>query len=235
MSGCPQVKSTFCTCGECSDDLKLHICSKIEKGIHAGQNQKSSSLKCQVIKSYRSELTRKLLSSNNRSTSASTTSISNNTNYSSFKYVSSDFPPVHMPYFLATNHNNSMLTKLDDLLGKISEVNNHLSNLELKYNNFERFMIEKKESDLRANENFNLISKQFGELRKDLFHPCLSIERHENLFMKLIVPMFDDLFGLIASQNQDKRGNILDVDRKVKLERYRIQMKKVKEGIYFIN
>ena len=47
--------------------------------------------------------------------------------------------------------------------------------------------------------------------------------------------MFDDLFGLIALQNQDKRGNILDVDLKIKLERYRIQMKKVKEGTYFIN
>ena len=124
---------------------------------------------------------------------------------------------------------------VDDLLGKISEVNNHLSNLEFKYNNFERFMIEKKESDLRANENFNLISRQFAELTKDSVHYCLLIERHENLFMKLIVPMFDDLFGLIASQNQDKGGNILDVDLKVKLERYRIQMKKVKEGTYFIN
>ena len=48
--------------------------------------------------------------------------------------------------------------------------------------------------------------------------------------MKLIIPMFDDLFGLIASQNQDKKGNILDADLKVKLERYRIQMKKAKEG-----
>ena len=56
---------------------------------------------------------------------------------------------------------------MDDLLGKISEVNNHLSNLEFKYNNFEGFMIEKKESDLRANENSNLISKQFAELKKD--------------------------------------------------------------------
>ena len=85
---CSKVKSTCCTCGECSDYLKLHICSKIEKCTHCEQNHKSSSLKCHVIKSYRSELTHKLLSSNNRSTSASTTNISNNMNYSNFKYVS---------------------------------------------------------------------------------------------------------------------------------------------------
>ena len=30
---CSQVKSTYCTCGECSDDLKLHICSKIKNAF----------------------------------------------------------------------------------------------------------------------------------------------------------------------------------------------------------
>ena len=50
--------------------------------------------------------------------------------------------------------------------------------------------------------------------------------------MKLIVSMFDKLFGLIAPQKQDKKGSILDADLKVKPERHRIQMKKVKEGIY---
>ncbi|CAF4244524.1 unnamed protein product, partial [Rotaria sordida] len=36
MKQCTQVKSTCRTCGECADDLKLHICSKIEKCIHCG-------------------------------------------------------------------------------------------------------------------------------------------------------------------------------------------------------
>ncbi|CAF4895753.1 unnamed protein product, partial [Rotaria sp. Silwood2] len=92
-------------------------------------------------------------------------------------------------------------------------------------------MIEKKESDLLIKENINLLSKQSVAFKKDLVHHSLLIERHENLFMKLIVPMFEDLFGLIASQNQDKKGNILDPDPdlKLKLERYLIQMKKAKE------
>ncbi|CAF3328732.1 unnamed protein product [Rotaria sp. Silwood2] len=51
---------------------------------------------------------------------------------SNFKYLTSDFPPMPMPQFVPTNLNNTMLIKLDDLLGKITEVNNHLSNLELK-------------------------------------------------------------------------------------------------------
>ncbi|CAF2970823.1 unnamed protein product [Rotaria sp. Silwood2] len=234
MKQCTQVKSTCRTCGECADDLKLHTCSKIEKCIHCGQNHKSNSLKCQVVKSFRSELTRKLLSPNNRSTS-STTNTLNNISNSNFKYLSSDFPPMPMPQFVPTNPNYTMLTKLDDLLGKITEVNNHLSNLELKYNNFEQFMIEKKESDLLIKENLNLLSNQSVEFKKDLVHHSLLIERYENLFMKLIVPMFEDLFGLIASKNQDKKGNILDPDLKLKLERYLIQMKKAKEGKYSTN
>jgi hypothetical protein len=52
---------------------------------------------------------------------------------------------------------------------------------------------------------------------------------------KLLIPMFEDLFSLIASQNHDKKGNPLDADLKCKLERYRIQMKKAKEGKRFLN
>ncbi|CAF1213925.1 unnamed protein product [Rotaria sordida] len=89
---------------------------------------------------------------------------------------------------------------------------------------------KKKENDLLIKENLNLLSEQSVEFKKDLVQQSLLIERHENLFMKLIVPMFEDLFGVTASQNQDKKGNILDPDRKLKLERYLIQMKKIKEG-----
>ncbi|CAF4242444.1 unnamed protein product, partial [Rotaria sordida] len=143
--------------------------------------------------------------------------------------------PMPMPQFLPTHPNNTMLTKLDDLLGKITKVNNHLSSLELKYNNFEQFMNEKKENDLLIKQNLNLLSKQSVGLKKDLVQHNLLIERHEKFFMKLIVPIFEDLFGLIASQNQDKKGNILDPDLKLKLERYLTQMEKAKEGKYYIN
>ncbi|CAF3276478.1 unnamed protein product [Rotaria socialis] len=198
MKQCTQIKSTCRTCGECADDLKLHVCSKIEKCIHCGQNHKSNSLKCQVVKSFRSELTRKLLSSINCSTSSTNNNLNNMSN-SGFKYFSSEFPSMPRPQYLPTNHNNTMLTKLDDLLEKITEVNNHLSNLESKYSKFEQFMAEKQESDLLVKENLNLLSKQSGEFTKDLVHHSLLIERHDNLFIKSIIPMFEDLFGLIAS------------------------------------
>ena len=139
MKQCRQIKSTCRTCGESVDDLKLHNCSNVEKCIHCGQNHWSNSLKCQVVKSFRSELTRKLLSSNIHS-STSSTNMDNNANHSNFQYFNTDFPPMPLPQHPPSNINNSMLTKLDDLLRKITEINNHLSNLELKYNKFEQFM-----------------------------------------------------------------------------------------------
>ncbi|CAF4692728.1 unnamed protein product, partial [Rotaria sp. Silwood1] len=47
-----------------------------------------------------------------------------------------------------------------------------------------------------------------------------------HLFMRLLLPIFEDLFAVICSQNQDKNGNPLDADLKYKLDRYDVQMKK---------
>jgi hypothetical protein len=55
------------------------------------------------------------------------------------------------------------------------------------------------------------------------------------MFTKLLIPMFEDLFSVIASQNHDKRGNPLDADLKYKLERYLMQVKKAREGKHFSN
>ncbi|CAF4984708.1 unnamed protein product [Rotaria sp. Silwood1] len=52
------------------------------------------------------------------------------------------------------------------------------------------------------------------DLKKNVVQHSLYIDRHENLFCKLLIPMFEDLFSFIAAQNCDKRGNPLDVDLK---------------------
>lgn len=228
MKQCTQMKSTCRTCVESVDDLKLHVCSHVEKCIHCGQNHKSNSFKCQVVKSFRSELACKLLSSNYSTVTATNNAI--NSNRSNFLQLSSDFPPLPLPHYSSSNLNNSMVNKLDNLLGKITELKNHLVNLESKYNKFEQFMIEKKEYNSSIKENLNLLSKHSVDFKKDLVHHSLLIDRYENLFVKLIIPMFEDLFGLISAQNQDKKGNTLDADLKVKLKRYLIQVKQEKYG-----
>ncbi|CAF4750020.1 unnamed protein product [Rotaria sp. Silwood2] len=128
-----------------------------------------------------------------------------------------------------------MLNKLDNLLAQIADVNVHLSNLKVKNDKIEQIILAKNDSDILIKENLNLLSKQSMELKKEVIVNNLKVERHENMFTKLIIPMFEDFFSFITVQNCDSNGRTLDADLKLKLERYLIQMKKAKEGKHFTN
>ncbi|CAF0861860.1 unnamed protein product [Rotaria sordida] len=220
---CTQVKETCCTCGEQVDDMKNHICSKIEKCVHCDQNHKSSSLKCPVVKSFRTELTRKILPLNNHSTPD--TNLMNK----NIIFNLTNFPPPPPPKS-STLSINPMMVKLDELINKLSEVKNHLANLEAKHDKFEQFILEKNCNDEIVTKKINDIFNNHMDLKKNVVQQSLYIDRHENLFCKLLIPMFEDLFSFIVAQNCDKRGNPLDVDLKCKLNRYLVQMKKAIEG-----
>ncbi|CAF4238846.1 unnamed protein product [Rotaria sp. Silwood2] len=224
---CKQIKNTCKTCGEQYVDPKDHNCSQMDKCIRCQQNHKSNSLKCPVVKSFRAELTKKLLNLNDH-----TAAPGSNNNIRPFSYNTTDFPSL--PTQQATTI-SPMMMKLDDLIMKMSEVKDHLANLALKHDKFEQFILEKNQNDERVNENINVLCKSVHELQKDVIQHSLLIERHENVFMKLLFATFENLFNVIAAQNQDNKGNPLDVDLKCKLERYRIQMKKAREGKQFIH
>ena len=185
-------------------------------------------MKCPVIKTFRAELTKKLLNINNRSTSLLTAN-NNNTIYA---YNPLNFPPLPVPQL---SSNNPVMSKLDDLMEKITDVKEHITNLALKHEKFEKFMVDKACHDTHVTHQIDPLSKVDQELKKDLLQHHLILERHENMFMKLLIPMFEDLFLLIAAQNQDKKGNTLDADLKCRLDRYLIQMKKTREGKQFLN
>ncbi|CAF4071385.1 unnamed protein product, partial [Rotaria sp. Silwood2] len=220
---CSQIKETCRICGEQVDDMKNHKCSKIEKCIHCGQNHKSSSLKCPVVKSFRAELTRKILHLNNHS--PSDTNLMNK----NIIFNSTNFPPPPPPKS-STLSINPMMVKLDELINKLSEVMIHLANLEAKHDNFEQFILEKNRNDEIVTKKLNDLSNEHMNLKKNVVQHSSYIDRHENLFFKLLIPMFEDLFSLIAAQNLDKRGKPLDVDLKCKLNRYLVQMKKATEA-----
>ncbi|CAF3762056.1 unnamed protein product, partial [Rotaria sordida] len=141
-------------------------------------------------------------------------------------YDISNFPPLPTAQVLT---NNPMMIKLDDLMTKMSEIKDQISNVALKYEKFEQFILEKNQNDKRIEEHLDTVTKNTVALKKDVVQHSLSVERHENLFMKVLLPIFEDLFTVICTQNQDKKGNPLDADLKYKLERYRVQMKKASE------
>ena len=201
------------------------------KCVRCNQSRKSSSLKCPIVKSYRAELTRKHLLINNYQPTA--TNLINK----DFIFNQSNFPAplARKSSSPLSSSNNLMLSKLDEMIGKLSEVKDQLVVLEAKHNKFEQFMVMQNQKDEATKENLNTLSHSYINLKKDVVQHDLLISRHDNMFIKLFIPMFQDLFFLIAAQNCDKKGNPMDADLKCRLDRYLIQMKKAAEGKSFSN
>ena len=228
---CTQVKETCCTCGEFIDNKSSHQCSNVEKCIRCGENHKSNSLKCPMVKSFRSELTRKLLSIDTPSIPhAWNITPANNYGNHDYQFIGSNFPPLPQPQATSlVSNNNFMIQKLDELLVKMSDVNNHLAKLSSNNEKFEQFMNDQNKKDAQITDQLDSVMTISSGLRKDVSFHNIIIERHDHIFVKLIIPMLEDLSGLFNSFNVDKNGRIIDADLKSKMERYRAQLKKVKD------
>ena len=222
---CTQIKETCRTCGDQVDDLKKHNCSRIEKCIHCNQNHKSSSLKCPVVKSYRSELTRKLLRPANDSSSTIT-----------FKPSHSHIPPRLPPFPWgnpSSDFENPLVIKLDRLLQKVEEVDDHILKLNSKHDTFEQYMLTKNKRDDEVTKTLQNLSGDVTNLTTDVAQHSVLLKRHENLFVKLLIPTIEETLSVISAQNHDKKGNSIDADLQCRLNRYLVQLKKATEGKQF--
>ncbi|CAF4999859.1 unnamed protein product, partial [Rotaria socialis] len=175
---------------------------------------------------FRSELTRNILQVTNQSSSDSRLLNKN------IIFNSTNFPPPPPPKS-STLSINPMMVKLDELINKLSEVKDRFVNLEAKHDKFEQFISDKNHYDETIIKNMNDMSNKYMMLKKDVVQQNLFIERHENLFCKLLIPMTEDIFTFISTKNQDKKGNPLDVDLKCRINRYFVQMKKTTEINHF--
>ncbi|CAF3590467.1 unnamed protein product [Rotaria sp. Silwood1] len=224
---CSEQDETCKNCAQAFPDLKSHQCSASPVCKHCQGNHLSNSMKCPVIKSFRAELTRKLLSSDTNPTAV--TPNNNNNNYC--------FNPLNFPPLPSTQAqlNNPMMSKLDDLIVKINDVKDHLASITLKHDKFEKFMVEKAKQDTHVSQQIDTLSANDQEFKKDLLNHHMLLQRHENFFTKLFIPMLEEVFSWMALQNQDKKGNTLDADLKCRLECYVVQMRKTREGKHRFN
>ena len=220
-----QANETCRTCGDIVNDLKTHVCSKVEKCIHCNQNHKSNSLKCPVIKSYRAESTKKLLHSNN-------VPPANDNRDFSFNFTPSVAPAGNLRSMSSIVSSNPVIEKLNDLIIKLSDVQNKLIALEVKYDKFEQFMISKNQSDENIKAVLSNLSSNHENLKTDVAQHSIFIDRHENMFSKLVFPLLDDICSFISLHNTNKNRPI-DADLKNRLERYHLQMKRALDGKRF--
>ena len=149
-----------------------------------------------MTKSFRTELTRKILQANNHPPEDI------NLMNKNIIFNSTNFPPPPLPRSIALP-NSPMLAKLDELVNKLSEVTNHLTNLEVKQDKFEHYILEENRIDENVTKNIDNVSNNQIKLKKDVTQHSLYIERHENMFCKLLIPMFEDLISFIAKLNYD--------------------------------
>ncbi|CAF3261674.1 unnamed protein product [Rotaria sp. Silwood2] len=172
---CSEQDETCKNCAQAFPDLKSHQCSASPVCKHCQGNHLSNSMKCPVTKSFRAELTRKLLSSNTNPTAVTP---NNNNNYR--------FDPLNFPPLPSTQAqlNNPMMSKLDDLIVKINDVKDHLASLTVKHDKFEKFMVEKAKQDSHVSHQIDILTANDQELRKDLLNHHMLLERHENIFIK---------------------------------------------------
>jgi len=96
-------------------------------------------------------------------------------------------------------------------------------------------MILKNQTDENVKADLIILSTNQDNLKKDVVQHSLFIDRHENMFNKLLVPILEDICSFITAQNIGNKGRVLDADLKCKLERYCIQLKKAADGKHFTN
>ncbi|CAF4911148.1 unnamed protein product [Rotaria sp. Silwood1] len=200
---CKQTDDTCKVCSERCPDINKHNCSGIAKCLHCGGDHYSNDMKCKVVKQYRADLTKILLSSSNKSF--------NNYRCNNMFTSISEFPPLPRPtkstingYKMPVGEQNGIMIKLDQILNSINNINVTIGDLVKRTEQIEDWINAKQKFDLKIN---NVIrSVQHGISRHDgvLFNKT-------NVIDKLILPAMDDIMSMLPVMNV-KEGRALNVD-----------------------
>ncbi|CAF4341970.1 unnamed protein product, partial [Rotaria sordida] len=124
---CKELNGTCKICGISCPDLRQHSCFLVSKCVHYNGEHNSNALKCPIVKTFRAELTKKLLFTKISSSSTAATKF----NRSNYHYDPANFPPLPNPQRWTTNTNatNSVVTKIDELINSMTKVNISLERL----------------------------------------------------------------------------------------------------------
>ncbi|CAF3825552.1 unnamed protein product [Rotaria sordida] len=182
-----QCKQTDDTCKVCSErypDIIKHNCSGIAKCLHCGGDHHANDMKC---KSF------------------------NNNMFNNMFTSTSEFPPLLRPtkstindYKMLAGEQNGIMTKLDQILNSINNINDTVGDLVKRTEQIEDWINAKQKFDLKINNGIR--SLQHGISRHDgvLFNQT-------NVIEKLILPAMDDIMALLSVMNV-KEGRVLNVD-----------------------
>ncbi|CAF3358030.1 unnamed protein product [Rotaria sp. Silwood2] len=231
---CPELTETCRTCSQTFQDLKDHHCVSDPKCKHCNGDHTSNSMKCPVVKSFRAELTRKILASNNNRPAFSSSSTTTNNNY---QYNPSDFPPITSSW---SPVDSPMISKLNDVITGLAQVNVTLGKLCETNSKFEQFMVVKNAHDMKIIDEIEHLKSNDKKFETDLVLLNTKSHKHDNLMKQneeilkqLLLPVLDDILKIIGVMNKDNSGRPLDADVRSRFELYRAQVAKASESKIF--
>jgi hypothetical protein len=216
----------------------------------------SNDMKCPKVKQFRADLTKFLLSpaihANPQYNNSDFTCInfppmnpaqrpsiynkninkntSNSNNY--YHYDGVHRSPPSNPYQWSSNTNptSSIVNKIDDLINSMNQVNVMLEKIVNKNDQFEQFMKDKTINDEIVTNKIDDLIKNENNIKLITAQHEIKITRHENLFMKLIFPILDEISTFLSNNNVSKHGGTLDADFKVTINRMRAQLNNAKKS-----
>ena len=239
---CQQELSTCKKCGLSVDNINDHllICSTT-KCKHCQGEHLSNDMRCPVIKQFRADLTKCLFSPMSQSTfnhpngptshipSSTISSFPTNSNQrSAWTNRANNNLNNHAAVSSISTTVEAITTKLDVLTNDMKQMNSLLAKVIAKNEQFELFIKDKSTYDeLTANKIIDLTEGLMNNTSLITQHE-LKINRHENVFNKIIFPMLEKLSRFVSNLNNSKQDRPLDADFSQSIKRMRAQLNNVK-------
>ena len=248
---CTEAAETCRKCGLSFPDFKNHICSSATCCKHCSGDHPANLMKCPVVRAFRADLTRKLLSKNIHHV--------NNIEHMAIPPPLMAHPPPGRPPrvnpwatstsnrpspqnpWMMTNPNNaaegSTILKLDNLatgLNKIHDVLNKVcaSNVRLEAVVAEQNVrIHSIESEVAILKEKNcILDAELITVNSSATASSVAINNMAKLVKQTILPIIGDVLLFLGTLNKGATGRVADADLKSRFEWYRAQVIKTSEG-----
>jgi len=252
---CKQEQVTCKRGGMHFDDINNHTttCTQLHCKYCQGDHM-SNDMKCPKVKQFRADLIKFLLSPaihanpqyNNsdftctnfppmnpaQRPSIYNKDINKNNSNNYHQYDGVNRTPLYNPYHWSSNTStsSSIVNKIDDLINSMNQVNAMLEKIVNKNDQFEQFIKDKTVNDEIVSNKIDDLIKNENNIKLITAQHEIKITRHENLFMKLIFPILDEISTFLSHLNSGKHGGTLDVDFKVIINRMRAQLNNAKKS-----
>jgi len=253
---CKHDKDACKKCGMDFNDINNHMstCTQLHCK-HCQGDHMSNDMKCPKVKQFRADLTKFLLSlaihanpqfSHFDLISTDFTPMNpaqrpliynhaaNNKNFNTntnnhYHYDYAHRSPPSNPYHWSPNIDttSSIVNKIDDLINSMNQVNGMLAKIVNKNDLFEQFMKEKTINDEMISNKIDDLIKNENNINVNIAQHEVKLTRHENLFIKIVFPILDEISTFLSNLNVGKQGGTLDADFKVTINRMRVQLNKV--------